>query len=115
MNKGKQKRLKKDLDRLSSSGRYWEMLGMLRDENLGEFYTRESRDAWQALVRRALRQPSGLEEFFSKSGEIGSPPGDIPDLKFLLLLKNFVYADTLPDELGMIRGLSFRPKRYAKE
>jgi hypothetical protein len=114
VNKGKQKRLKKELDRLLSSGRYWEMLEVLRDEDLGKFYTKESREAWQAIVWRALRQPSSLEEFLSKSGERGAPPEDIPDIKFLFLLKDFVYADSLPDELGTIKGLSFPAEEIRK-
>ncbi len=114
MNKGKLKRIKKELEKLLRAGHYWEWLAEAEKASLGDEYKKEHYEVWQSLVKRALRLPSGFEEFLAKSEGVAQHP-DTPDVRLLFLLKNFINEDRINDEMINIKGLSLAAEELRKK
>ncbi|MBF0590759.1 MAG: hypothetical protein HQL02_01595 [Nitrospirae bacterium] len=109
MNKSKEKRIRKDIDKLLSGGRYWEWLEKVQESDLKDHYRKEWDDVWQLLAKQALRHPERLQEFWSNCAAIKSHP-EIADIKLLFGLRGFIYDDAPPEGLILalmnIKGLS---------
>ncbi|MBF0458096.1 MAG: hypothetical protein HQK99_09395 [Nitrospirae bacterium] len=119
MNKSKERRVRKELDKLLSSGKYWEWLDKINAENLQDVSNKldgldkQMKDVWQSLAKQALRLPGRLTDFLRKLKGITSYP-DIPDVKFLFLLRDFIYEDNLSTELLTLKGLSLPAEELRK-
>ncbi|MGA7876577.1 MAG: hypothetical protein WCA08_13025, partial [Desulfoferrobacter sp.] len=61
MAKKKSKKIKREIDKLLNTGRYWEWLKRIQTENLEGQYQRELDQVWKTLTRKALRLPGGFE------------------------------------------------------
>ncbi|MBF0515665.1 MAG: hypothetical protein HQK97_00920 [Nitrospirae bacterium] len=109
MNKSKERRVKKDLDKLLSSGSYWQWLEKINADDLQEIRNegidKQIKDVWQTLTKQALRLPQRLTDFLHKIKGITSYP-DMPDVKFLFLLRDFIYEAKDPTQLMALKGLS---------
>lgn len=104
MGKARQKRTRKEIEKLFQTGRFREWFGLVEKEGLQNEYAKEWQDAWKTLARRAFRSPEGLEDFWKHLEEIGSHP-DWPDLNLLVLLKRFAEGDEVANEIANIQGL----------
>jgi hypothetical protein len=114
LSKAAQKRGRKELEKMLSSGRYWEWLEMLEKEALIDGYKKEWYEVWQTLARRAFREPLLLEEFLTHSESLKRRP-DIPDIRFLLLLKRFIEGAHGGEELASFKGLGFPAEAIRKQ
>ncbi len=106
MSKAAQKRLRKELGKMLSAGRYWEWLETLEKESVVPEFRREWQEAWQTLARRALRDPQHMEEFLTRSRALRQRP-DISEIQFLFLLKEFIEKDEEGGKLAPLKGVSF--------
>lgn len=114
MSKAAQKRARKEIEKMLSSGRYWEWLETLEREALISGYKKEWYEVWQTLARRAFRDPLQLEEFLARSESLKERP-DIPDIRFLLLLKKFIEGAHGAEELASFTGLGFPAEAIRKQ
>ncbi len=101
----KKKRLRRDVEKLFRTGRYWELLRLLEQESVAADFAGEHREAWQVLIKQALKNARAFEEFLKEIEGLGSFPGN-PDLRFLLLLKDCIDDGARVDELLQVKGLS---------
>jgi len=60
-----ERRIKKELEKLWRKGRYWDWLSLVEKENLHRDHAREEQEAWMSLVKKALRLPANLQEFWA--------------------------------------------------
>ena len=114
MSKAAQKRVRKELEKMLGSGRYWEWLETLEKEALIDGYKKEWPEVWQTLARRAFREPLQLEEFLTRSESLKKRP-DLPDIRFLTLLKRFVEGDHRSEDLASFKGLGFPAEAIRKQ
>ncbi|MBF0343210.1 MAG: hypothetical protein HQL06_03175 [Nitrospirae bacterium] len=98
MNKSKEKRVRKELDKLLNSGRYWQWIKEIQEADLKDHYTKEWISVWQDLSKQVLRHPEKLPEFWKDCTKIKSPP-EIPDIKLHFYVREFLYEDRLSEEL----------------
>lgn len=105
MNKGKLKRVKRDLERLFNQGRYWDFLKGVEAEAADDLLPKESERAWRGLVREAFDSADNMLGFFARAGEIRAVP-DTPDIRFLFLLKRFVNGESVAAEAEAAGNLS---------
>jgi len=105
LSKARQKRLQKELRNLLSAGRYWEWLEAVETNGQVQEFKAEWRDAWQTLARRAFRDPQKLEEFQHRSEGL-KDKSDLPDVRFLLNLTQFIDEENRPEALAPIPGMS---------
>ena len=114
MGKAAEKRARKERVKMLSSGRYWEWLEAVEKEVLINEYKKEWNEVWQTLARRAFRDPLQLEEFLTRSESLKESP-DIPDIRFLLLLKKFIEGAHGGEELASFKGLGFPAEVIRKQ
>lgn len=114
LSKAAQKRVRKELLKLLSSGRYWEWLESLEKESLLDEYRKEWQEAWQTLARRAFRNSRQLEEFLTRTSSLKQHP-DTPDIRFLFLLREFIEGDSGGEGLISQKGLSFPAEAIRKQ
>jgi hypothetical protein len=101
-----ERRLKKELEKFLRAGRYFEWLALVEKENLHRNYPREEEEAWNSLVKRALRLPANLQEFWTHLPSIKKYPS-FPDFRCLLLLRDFVAGKEVRSDLAALRNLTF--------
>jgi hypothetical protein len=102
----REKRLRKELERFWRAGRYWEWLALVEEENLHRNYPREEQEAWNGLIKRALRLPANLQEFWTHLPSVKRYPS-FPDFRCLLLLRDFVAGKEVRNDLAALRNLTF--------
>ena len=105
MNKSKQKRQQKEIDRLYRTGRFWDWVEEVDRIGLQETYSREWLEVWKTLAKRALRLLPTLEEFWERGARIRQVPHH-PDVRFLFLLKRFLEGKDNSGPLSALQGLS---------
>ncbi len=113
MNKSKEKRIRKELDKLLHLGRYLEWIEKVIERDLQKAYAQQWKEVWQTVARHAWRLPEKLAEVCLNIKGITSY-ADIPDVRFLFLLKDFLYEDKYSDELLTIKGLSISAEELRK-
>jgi len=101
-----EKRIKKELEKHWRAGRYWEWLALVERENLRRNYGREEQEAWNSLMKRALRLPSNLQEFWSHLPESKNPPAT-PEFQCLRILGDFAAGREVAGELAALKNLPF--------
>lgn len=101
----KKKRVRRDLERFHRSGRHWELLRLLDSDNAASVHAREHKEAWQAVVRQAVRERSGFERFCCEVGALRMHPGD-SDFRLLMLLKGFVEKQNPAHAILQLKGLN---------
>jgi hypothetical protein len=101
-----ERRIKKELEKLWRRGRYWDWLALVEKEDLHRDYTREEQEAWNGLVKKALRLPANLEEFWTHLPAMKRYPS-FPDFQCLRLLADFVTGKEVRDRLVTLRNLTF--------
>ena len=101
-----EKRLRKELEKFWRAGRYFEWLALVEKENLHRTYPREEEEAWNSLVKRALRLPANLQEFWTHLPSLRKYPSS-PDFRCLLLLRDFVAGKEVRSDLAALRNLTF--------
>ncbi|MEW6609235.1 MAG: hypothetical protein AB1414_17620, partial [bacterium] len=114
MNKGQRRRLQKERGKLLSSGHYWEWLQSLEKTGYREFLPKEWKEVWSMLARRAVRLPASLNEFFKNIQRISRYP-ELMEIKFLLLLRDFIEKDISADAFSQIKGLPFPAEEIRKK
>ena len=92
MSKAKQRRAKKEQEKLRRAGRYMEWLVDVQTQPSSPELKREIDQAWQEVQRRTLRAEQSFHEFCTCVDKIQSLP-DTPELHFLLALKKIVAGD----------------------
>lgn len=105
INKAKLKRIKKELDKLFSSGKYLEFLQRVQAEDVEDAFTREIEQSWRTLLKRAFISPSALSAFLDALKDFKKLP-DTPDLKLLSLLDRFTKGEDVTTEVSMLKGVS---------
>ena len=116
MGKTKKKKKKKRMgavEKLWKTGRYWEWFDVLEEKNLREQYTTEWNEAWKILARRSLRGPEKLREFWQNLDGFKNLP-DFPDVKFLVILRDFIEGKNIKEEISKLSGLSLPAKEMQK-
>lgn len=109
-----EKRIRKDLDHLWRAGSYGEWLALVERENLQKAYPREWTEAWASLIKRAPRLPASLQAFWAQVEGLKHRP-DSPDLKCLLLLKEFVSGGEVREKLAAPMNLAFPVEALRKK
>ena len=109
-----ERRLRKELDKYWRTGRYWEWLALVEKENLHRNYPREEQEAWNSLVKRALRLPANLQEFWTHLPSIKKYPS-FPDFRCLLLLRDFVAGKEVRSDLAALRNLTFPAESFRQK
>ncbi|MCX5919565.1 MAG: Hsp70 family protein, partial [Deltaproteobacteria bacterium] len=87
-------------------GRYWDWLALVEKENLHRDHAREEQEAWMSLVKKALRLPANLQEFWAHLPTVKRYPS-FPDFQCLRLLGDFVAGKEVRGELAALRNLTF--------
>lgn len=105
MGKAKQKRIKKEIEKLFQTGRYWDWFALVENEGVGSSYTKEWQEAWKIVARRAFRLSENLQDFWNNIEKIENYP-DSPDLRLLFLLRDFVDGKEVKEDLSALEGLS---------
>ena len=101
-----ERRIKKELEKLWRKGRYWDWLALVEKENLHRDHAREEQEAWMSLVKKALRLPANLQEFWAHLPSVKRYP-TLPDFQCLRLLGDFVSGKEVRGELAALRNLTF--------
>ncbi len=101
-----ERRIKKELEKFWRKGQYWQWLALVEKENLHRNYAREEQEAWNSVVKRALRLPANLQEFWTHLPSIKRYPS-FPDFQCLRLLRDFVSGKEMRGELAALRNLTF--------
>lgn len=101
-----ERRVKKELEKLWRKGRYWDWLALVERENLHRDHAREEQEAWMSLVKKALRLPANLQEFWAHLPTVKRYPS-FPDFQCLRLLGDFVAGKEVRSELAALRNLTF--------
>jgi hypothetical protein len=83
-------------------------------ENLHRNYPREEQEAWNSLVKRALRLPANLQEFWTHLPAVKKYPS-LPDSQCLRLLKDFVDGKDVRSELAAQRNLTFPAESFRQK
>ena len=114
MNKGKQKREKKELERIFNQGRYGEFLHGVEREGAASTFLRETEKAWRELALSAFNSPGAMMAFFKQRNRFASCP-DLPDLRFLQLLECFLDGNGVADEATTLKNLSPAAQAMGKQ
>ena len=101
-----ERRIKKELEKLWRKGRYWDWLALAGKENLHRDHAREEQEAWMSLVKKALRLPANLQEFWAHLSTVKRYPS-FPDFQCLRLLGDFVAGKEVRGELAALKNLTF--------
>jgi hypothetical protein len=101
-----ERRTKKEFEKLWRKGRYWDWLALVEKENLHRDHAREEQEAWMGLVKKALRLPANLQEFWAHLPTVKKYPS-FPDFQCLRLLGDFVAGKEVRGELAALRNLTF--------
>lgn len=101
----KKKRVRRDLDKFFRAGRYWDLLKLLESEGLVSEHAGEHREAWNALVKQALKRERDFREFCREVETLKILPRD-PDFQFLMRLKTFIEGVDSDADLVGLKGLS---------
>jgi len=109
-----ERRIRKELDRFWRTGRYWEWIALVEKENLHRDYAREEQEAWISLVKKALRLPANLQEFWTHLPAIKKYPS-FPDFQCLRLLRDFVAGKEIRGELAALRNLTFPAESFRQK
>jgi hypothetical protein len=91
-------------------GRYWELLRLLKDEGLNAEHPREEKEAWKAVIKQALRSEQAFEQFLHEVDSFERLPAD-PDLRLLMLLRDFIEERSPADAILELRGLTPEAER----
>jgi len=113
MSKAQEKRVRKELDKLLSSGRYWEWLETIERENGIAAHRKEWQEVWQTLGKRAFRIARGCRISCTGAVNIGPRPS-FPDIRFLVHLGEFVNGDggeKAREALASVTGISLSARR----
>lgn len=105
MNKAKQKRIRKELDKTYQTGHYWEWLRIVEQAGLVASFGHEWEEVWKKVAQRSLRLPRHFQEFFGQIGSFKQVP-DIPDLTLLRLVQQHLEGNPVQQELSALGGLS---------
>ncbi|RPJ06269.1 MAG: hypothetical protein EHM36_07185, partial [Deltaproteobacteria bacterium] len=114
MSKAKEKRIRKELGKLLSAGRYWEWLGAIEREGEIAEHRGEWQEVWQTLGRRAFRDPQKLREFLDQSRP-HKVPAEFPDIRFLLLLRQYIDGNENREALASAKGISLPAEAIRKQ
>jgi len=107
------KKKRRALEKLWQTGHYWEWFQALDKENLEDTYPTQWQDAWRLLVKRALRLPERLQDFWKEMEEVKKLP-DFPDFWLLFYLRDFVDGKEVTKEISSLHGLSLQAKALQK-
>lgn len=115
----KQKKVRKDLERLFRGNRYWEWLTVIDQERLADQYPEQCETVWKTLIRKALRTPSGFDEFCERARGLRPPARTrdrtlLPDYGFLMDLREFIAGNGEAGVRASSNGLS-PPARMLRE
>ncbi|MBM9536003.1 hypothetical protein [Desulfobulbus alkaliphilus] len=106
MSKAKQRRAKKEQDKLWRAGRFMEWLVAVQAQPVTPELKRKIDQAWLEVQRRTLRTRQSFHEFRTSVDQIQLLP-DTPELHFLQALKGFVEGDNDAGEtIKTLTGLS---------
>ena len=108
-----ERRTKKELEKAWKAGRYWEWLAQVEKEGLRRELAGPWLEAWKSLVKRALRLPANLEEFWAGARELKDFP-ELPDLHGLLLLGDFVEGREVREKIAALKNLTFPAEALRK-
>jgi hypothetical protein len=115
----KQKKARKDLERLLRSGQYWEWLTMVDQGALADQFSGQYELAWHTLIRKALRTEQGFEEWCEKAPPLRRPVRArdqtlLADYAFLMGLRDFLEGKKDACAMAPLKGLS-PPARALRE
>lgn len=102
----KKKRVRRDIEKLSRVGRYWDFLRLLESEGLVSENAGEHHEAWKALIKKALQQERAFDEFCSEVGTLKSLPTNNPDFLLLMGLKEYIEGRGSAEEILELKGLN---------
>jgi hypothetical protein len=107
----KQKRARKDLERLFRSNRYWEWLAIVDQGELAGQLSDPYEMAWHTLIRKALRTTQGFEEWCEKAPSLRRPVRArdqtlLPDYAFLMALRELLEGKKDAQDMAPPKGLS---------
>ncbi|MBV5318035.1 MAG: hypothetical protein JZU50_09500 [Desulfobulbaceae bacterium] len=92
MAKAKQKRVKRELEKLQRAGRHLEWLAEVQGQPLTPELKRELDQAWQEVQRRTLRTPQTFLEFHTQIDHLQGVP-DTPEITFIMALRRLIAGD----------------------
>lgn len=101
----KKKRVRRDIEKFARTGRWWDLLRLLESEGLIRENAAEHQGAWKAVVKRALQQEKGFEEFSREMETLRTFP-NTPDFHLLMGIKGVVQGRCAPGEVLGLEGLS---------
>jgi hypothetical protein len=104
------KRIRRDIEKYTRMGRYWELLRLLKDEGLTTEHAREEGEAWKAVIKQALRSEQAFQQFLNEVGSFERQPGG-PDCRLLMLLKDFIEKMGSAEAILQLKGLSADAER----
>jgi hypothetical protein len=107
----KQKKVRKDLERLFRTNRYWEWLAIVDQRELAGQLSGPYEMAWHTLIRKALRTAQGFEEWCEKAPTLRRPvrardQSLLPDYTFLMGLWDFLEGKKNARDMTAPKGLS---------
>lgn len=106
MAKAKQKRVKKELEKLQRGGRHLEWLAEVQGQPVTAELKREMDQAWREVQRRTLRTKPAFDEFCARMDRIEAVPKN-PEMDFLLALRDLAKgADDAAEKILAATGLS---------
>jgi hypothetical protein len=85
----KKKRVRRDIEKFSRVGRYWDLLRLLEGEGQVSAHAKEHQEAWQAVIKQALQQERAFTQFCQEVGTLKAYPND-PEFRFLMRIRGFI-------------------------
>lgn len=101
----KKKRIRRDIEKLGRLGRHWELLRLLENEGLVSQNSKEHREAWDAVIRRALLHQEAFDQFCREVNTLKTLPAT-PDFRLLMGIKGYQEGRGSPGEVSDLEGLT---------
>jgi hypothetical protein len=101
----KKKRVRRDIEKFSRVGRYWDLLRLLEDEGQVSAHAKEHQQAWKAVIKQALQQERGFTQFCREVGTLKGFPNE-PDFRFLMRIRGFIEGRSSAEEVLELKGLT---------
>jgi hypothetical protein len=106
----KKKRVRRDLEKLFRTGRYWEFLRLVEEGDLRSAQAGECKEAWKLLVRQALMRQEAFADFCREVGTLKVHPA-FPDFQLLMHLRKTLSSEGPASPWPSLKGLSPEAER----
>ena len=114
MNRGQVKRLRKELERLRTAGKEWEVLRLIERENAVDEFRSVWDDLWRSQTRHAFRTAALMDSFLQHIKEFPAVPDTI-DINFMRTVGDYLEGREVTAIIAGMTGLSAPAEALRRE